>query len=186
MKYTYVGVALVALLTLTQCKKDNDLFMITTGKIGPLTKEARVNQLDSIFSQDSVIRTQPTGNYFSNTNAMIEIYEKGGAKLLQLTANEQSTPQITNIQVFDSRYQTDKGLHLNSTFKDIKDKYQVKSIHNGIQNLVISLEDSEVYITVDKVFLADTLRNQMGATITTNDIPDHATFKFFMIGWSNP
>lgn len=49
---------------------------------------------------------------------------------------------------------------------------------------MVSLEDSDVYITIDKVFLSDTLRNNFGAAIQPGDIPDNATFKFFMVGWS--
>lgn len=184
MKYKFLLIAFFALLILTQCQKDKDLFLISSGKIGHLTKETKLTQLDSIFASDSVVRISSSGSYFNSDASQIEIYEKGGTKLLQLTAKENSTPQITNIQVFDSRYKTEKGLHLNSTFKEVKKKYSVKNIHNGLQNLVVSLEDSDVYITIDKVFLSDTLRNNFGAAIQPGDIPDNATFKFFMVGWS--
>jgi len=176
--------AIISLLLFIQCKKDKDPFLITNNEIGHLTKEIKISQLDSIFSQDSIVKLDAKSSFITRTE-QIEIYEKGGGKLLQINtkAEEGNELKINNIQIFDTRYKTDKGLSLKSTFKDLKDNYTIRSIQNGIQTVIVSLAESDVYITIDKSFLPEHLKNEFGATITENDIPDTATFKFLMIGW---
>lgn len=174
----------ISLLLFIQCKKDKDPFLITNNEIGHLTKEIKISQLDSIFAQDSIVKLDSKNSFITQSN-QIEIYEKGGTKLLQINTKEKENaePKITNIQVFDARYKTDKGLTLKSTFKDLKENYTISSIQNGIQSLVVSLAENDVYITIDKSFLPEELKNEFGATVTADDIPDNATFKFLMIGW---
>lgn len=175
----------ISLLLFIQCKKDKDPFLIVNNEIGHLTKEMKISQLDSIFSKDSIVKIAAKNSFITRTE-QIEIYEKGGIKLLQINtkaATGDDELKINNVQIFDTRYKTDKGLSLNSTFKDLKENYTIRSIQNGIQTIIVSLENSDVYITIDKSVLPENLKNEFGATITENDIPDTAPFKFLMIGW---
>ncbi len=169
-----------------QCSKDKDPFLITKLEIGPLSKTIKINQLDSIYSKDSIVSLLPK-EVFLNQGGQVEIYEKGGAKLLLLSPKNNNDPEskISNIQIFDDRYKTEKGLHLNSTFKDLKEKYTISSIQNGLSSLVISLVESDVYVTISKDVLPESIRNEFGLKIDASDIPDDAKFKFFMIGWEN-
>ena len=77
-----------------------------------MSKEIKVKQLDSIFAQDSIVRLGADSNLFSKSE-QIEVYEKGGEKLLLLTPTSGQDPEskITHIQLFDERYKTEKGIH---------------------------------------------------------------------------
>ncbi len=166
------------------CSKEKDPFLITSTQVGHLTKETKIKQLDSIFEQDSIVKTSADNNFLSDDD-QIEIYEKGGAKLLLLSPKSNNNPEatISNVQIFDERYKTDKGLHLKSTFKDLKDNYTITSILNTMRSLVISVEETDLFITIDKENLPEEIRNQFGAKVEAKDIPDNATFKFLMVGW---
>jgi|TARA_R110000850_G_scaffold241496_1_gene366119 hypothetical protein len=176
----------VASFIFTSCSEEKDPFLITSTHVGHLTKETRIKQLDSIFEQDSIVKTGADSNFLSGDD-QIEIYEKGGAKLLLLSPKSNNNPEatISNVQIFDERYKTDKGLHLNSTFKDLKDNYTITSILNTMNSVVISLAETDLYITIDKEKLPEEIRNQFGAKVEAKDIPDNATFKFLMVGWEN-
>ena len=93
--------------------------------------------------------------------------------------------RITNIQVFDSRYLTDKGLSTASTFADVKANYTIASIENAINSVVVFLADSDIYLTIDKKELPEDLRYNYNARIEATQIPDEATIKYFMIGWDH-
>ena len=107
--------------------------------------------------------------------------------MLLLSPEDENDPNslISNIQVFDNRYKTSKGLHKGSTFKDVKANYTILNIETTINSVVVFLEGSDIFITINKNELPENLRYDPSATIEASQIPDDATFKYFMIGWDN-
>ncbi len=178
-------IALLSLLFL-QCGESKDPYSIETGRVGLIDRDVRIGQIDSIFAQDSVVGLSPTTAALG-TVGEVEIYEKGGSKLLLVSPEDDRDPnaRITNIQVFDSRYLTDKGLSTASTFADVKANYAIASIENAINSVVVFLADSDIYLTIDKKELPEELRYNYNARIEATQIPDEATIKYFMIGWDH-
>lgn len=183
MKKTFFSLLITGLL-LTACSKSTDPFLITSNQVGNLTKETKVKQLDSLFANDSIVKVMAENNPMSTTD-LYEIYEKSGEILMELSVKKNNDPEskISNIQIFDERYKTDKGIHLKSTFKEVTDKYEISPIINTISSLVISLKDTDVYLIIDKEVLSFDLRTQFGAKIEAFDIPGDSKIKFFMVGW---
>ncbi len=181
-KILFIGA--FASLLFVQCGKDSDPFVISNGTIGKLTKEVKIKQIDSIFAEDSIVKINSSPNALE-TQGEVEIYEKGGKKLLLLSPENENDANatITNIQVFDSRFKTDKGLNSASTFKDVKANYTVANIETTINAIVVFLNETDVYLTIDKKSLPEELRYNMDLKIEASQIPDEATFKYFMIGW---
>ena len=176
--------ALLSVIMFTQCGKDADPFLITKERIGPLTKKTQIRQLDSIFANDSIVKLTDVEDALE-TQGEVEVYEKGGKKLMLISPEDEEDPnsRITNIQIFDDRYLTEKGLGLGSTFAEIKANYEIVAIENAINSVVIFLKDSDVFITIDKKLLPEDLRYNFSAKIEATQIPETATFKYFMIGW---
>lgn len=183
MKKTII-IGAVAALLFVQCGKDNDPFTINKGSIGNLNSDIKIKQIDSIFAEDSIVKSNSSPNALE-TQGEVEIYEKGGKRLLLLSPNNESDPNstITNIQVFDARYKTDKGLNSASTFKDVKANYTIENIETTINAVVIFLKDTDVYLTIDKKNLPEELRYDPNIKVKADQIPDDATIKYFMIGW---
>lgn len=186
MKKTLFIIGAVSLL-FVQCKKDSDPFLIKNGAIGNLNKELKIKQIDSIFAGDSIVKINSSPNALE-TQGEVEIYEKGGKKLLLLSPDTENDPNatITNIQVFDARYKTEKGLTTASTFKDVKANYTIDNIETTINAVVVFLKDTDVYLTIDKKSLPEELRYKMDLDIEADQIPDDAPIKYFMIGWDAP
>ncbi|MCW5520970.1 hypothetical protein J1N09_14060 [Aureitalea sp. L0-47] len=174
----------ICLLLLTQCGKDSDPFLISKDSIGPINKTTQMRQLDSIFANDSIVSLTELEEA-PETRGEVEIYEKGGKKLMLLSPENEDDPnsRITNIQIFDERYITDKGLGLGSTFADVKLNYEIVAIENAINSIVVFLKDSDVFITIDKKQLPENLRYNFSAKVEATQIPETATFKYFMVGW---
>src|SRR5690606_19548822 len=103
MKKTLLILGIVS-LAFVQCGKDSDHFAIKNGSIGNLNKEIKIKQIDSIFAEDSIVKINSSPNALE-TQGEVEIYEKGGKKLLLLSPDDETDPNstITNVQVFDSR-----------------------------------------------------------------------------------
>lgn len=180
----FLFTAIVSSFLFAQCGEDKDPFLIENGTIGNLTSEMMMKQVDSIFAQDSIVKLNPIKDALG-TQGEVEIYEKGGAKLLLLSPRVETDPEseIMNIQVFDERYKTGNGLSVASTFKDVKDNYTISNIETTFNAIVVFLEGSDVYITIDKKELPEDLRYNNSLEIEASQIPDTAKFKYFMIGW---
>jgi len=173
-------------LLFVQCAKDTDPFLVSDGSVGNLEKNIRMKQIDSIFAQDSIVKLNPIENALG-TQGEVEIYDQEGNLLLLITPEDDIDPEalISNIQVFDERYRTELGLTPKSTFKEIKDNYTIAAIDNAINSVVVYIKDSEIFITIDKKQLPENIRYNYTAKIETSQIPDEATFKYFMISWDH-
>ena len=183
MKKTIFFAAIITML-FVQCEEEKDPFLVTEGAVGALTKNVQMKQLDSIYAQDSIVKINPIPGAIG-TQGEVEVYEKGGAKLLLLSPYDESDPnsKIANIQIFDDRYKTEKGLTKASTFKDVKAHYEIAGIQNAINSVVIFLKGTNLYITIDKKELPEEVRYNFNQKIEATQIPNNAKFKYFMIGW---
>ena len=166
MKKTIILGAVTAVLTFVQCGEDGNPYLIENGRMGSITRDTQMKQIDSIFANDSIVKLNPIPNALG-TQGEVEIYEKNGNKLLLISPEDESDPdsEISNIQVFDERYETVSGLNVNSTFADIKANYEIEAIENAINSVVIFLKNSEVYITIDKKQLPESIRYNFNAKV---------------------
>ncbi|MGY5848255.1 hypothetical protein ACW6QP_12665 [Salegentibacter sp. HM20] len=184
MKRNLFSLLLISLV-LFSCSKDEDNpFLITATQVGPIKKETRINQLDSIFAEDSLV-SQTSGSQQLRSTDEIKIFEKGGKALLLLEPLQEfdSTSTIGYIRILDARYETKAGLNTGSSFKDIVENYNISRIENTLNAAVIFLDEINAYITIDKKELPADLRYDTDSRIRASQIPDDAKIKYFMIYW---
>ncbi|NNE77321.1 MAG: hypothetical protein HKN31_09645 [Pricia sp.] len=181
MKY---GIYLMCLtMMITQCEKEPDTeFLITKDSIGKLDKISLARDLEVIYANDSIVKDS-TINNISNNSKKVKVFEKGGKHLLTLTPSSDSIPTIENIRIEDSRFITEKGVGLNSTFKDIKNNYSIQKVITSMNNVVLLLRDTDVYFTIDKEELPSSLRYASSVNIEAVQIPDKAKIKYMMVAW---
>lgn len=183
MKTSFFYVIILLLLTMG-CKKEPNPFLIGKQNIGLLTDSTQVKDLELVFPNDSVVKFID-GDEFSGTKNEIEIFEKGGKKLLVLEPNkiQDSMAVIESVQIMDSRYKTDKNITTLSTFKDINDNYKISKISNLINSVVVFVDDINASFTIDKKELPSDLRFDMSLNIEKIQIPDKAKIKYFFVYW---
>jgi len=183
MKKISIAMVVFIALAVMQCVPEKDsTFVISENQIGKLLKTATVSELEAIFVSDSIVKDTASVT-LAVFPKKIEIFEKGGAHLLSLTPNTDSVPGIENIRIVDKRYTTDKGIGIASSFKDIKDNYSIKKVSSSLNNVVVFLKESDLYITIDKKELPADLR-YVNTPIDAVQIPDEAKIKYLMIGWN--
>jgi uncharacterized protein YerC len=166
------------------CEKEQDPFLISANSVGKLTRDVQINELDSVFAQDSIVKQVNEGEFYRKSNE-IEIYDQEGKKLLLLEPVQafDSTSTVGFIQVLDPRFKTAKGLGKESTFKDIVENYNISRIENTLSAAVIFIDEINVYVTIDKKQLPAELRYDTQSRIQASQIPDEAKIKYFMIDW---
>ncbi|KSA14886.1 hypothetical protein I600_1492 [Maribacter dokdonensis DSW-8] len=174
---------IICCILATSCAdQQNNDFKITGNQVGKLSKESLARDIELIFEKDSVVQDTVKLN-FGNGASKIKIYEKGGALLLTLTPNNDSIATIQNVLVNDERFETDKGISKMSTFKEIRENYSIKKIITSLNNVVVLLKDNDLYFTIDKKELPESLRYNANNNIEEVQIPDNAKVKYMMIGW---
>ena len=185
MKNIFFAIVICAIL-ITSCTKDKsvDPFLVQKNQIGLLTDSTQVKDLETIFSNDSVVRYIAGDEFIGSVNT-IEIFEKGGAKLLDLSPEEalDSTSVISSVRIIDKRYKTAKKISTLSTFKDIQDAYKISKIDNLINVIVVSVNELNASFTIDKKELPSSMRFDMNIAIEPIQIPEKAKIKYFMIHW---
>ncbi len=171
-------------ITLFACGSDDSPFLIDNNRVGPLTKEIKISQLDSIFKNDSIVKNT-AGDRQVKTPNNIEIFDRDGTPLLILEPIQQfdSTSTVGYIQVLDPRFETAKGLSTQSTFGDVVKHYSISRIENTLNSAVVFIDELNLYLTIDKKELPSSLRYDTDTRITASQIPDNAKIKYFMISW---
>lgn len=179
-----IAFIVLSILLFVQCEEEKDPYLISNNSVGNLTIGMKIKQVDSIFANDSIVRLNPSQNE-SSTTGEVEIYEKGGKKLMLISPRDNNNPDalISNFQFFDTQYKTIKGLNSGSTFKDIKANYEIANIETTLSTIVIFLKDSDVFINIDKKELPENLRYNPSFVIEAVNIPDEAKIKYFMLSW---
>ena len=177
----------VILLFLFACKNDEitvDPFAIETLSIGMLTDSTQVKDLDMVFAQDSITKYIGGDEFIGDINDF-QVYDTSGKLLLELTPREDldSTSTIKTVRILDSRFSTDKGLNNKSLFGTIKSQYTISSIQNTLRNVIVSIDDINVYFTIDKNKLPAAIKFETADTITIDQIPDNAVIKDLYIQW---
>ncbi len=184
---TRIFIVLLTSALILSCQKEEkqDPFEISNNRIGLLTHEIKINQLDSVFASDSIVTI--SGEKSLSSSNEIEIYEKGGAKLLVLEAKNESDPTSTieNIQIIDARYKTHTGLSSESIFKEVKDHYTISKINNTLSTAVIFVDSIQAYFTIDKKELPREFQYTTDIKIKASDIPDSSKIKHFWINWDS-
>ncbi len=171
---------------IASCSKKTDPLLVDKGRVGLITNETTVKQLDSIFALDSIVTLSAENSLFLKSD-QIEIYENDSTKLFLIIPRLNNNPysKIASIHIFDSRYKTSKGITKESTFGDIKKHYTIAEVSHTLSSLIVTLEDNDFYFVFDKNVLPERFLNGYRGKIEAEDIPESAPVKFFMVSWED-
>lgn len=179
-KYT---IALLAVLMFHfSCEPEPDpKFIIAEDKVGFLSKDTNLSELEQLFASDSIVR-DTLNLELGKVREQIRIYESGGAHLLTVTPSGDSLNTASNIRIHDPRFQTLTGIGINSTYGDIEKAYPIGKVSPAMNNIVLLLKNSNLYMTIDKSQLPESLRYSSGP-VEAVQIPDMAKIKYLMVAW---
>lgn len=182
MRKTLYTITLIAGL-LASCGQQDQKFVIKDDQIGLLHKGALIKQVDSIFAQDSIVSSSAKAiEGFQNE---VTVFDKEGNRLMVLSPDQNNNPNspITHIQITDPRYKTTKGIGINSTYGDIKKQYTIQKVETTFSSVIVFLENSPIYISIDKDALPENIRYNLNLKVEPTQIPNDAKIKLFMVSW---
>jgi hypothetical protein len=181
----FVFAVLVSLL-ITSCS-NSERYEVKKGKVGLLTPKTSINELSVIFKNDSIVSNLSEGslgsNYFQDDDEYL-IYDKQGKHLLTIVPKQQldSTSTIKSVQIIDSRFKTETGLNISSTFSDINLTNNINKIESSLSSATLFIDDLNATIAIDKEELG--LKPFSNQKVNLDQIPDLAKMKSFIV-WFN-
>lgn len=176
---------IVVAIAFVQCS-NNDKYLIAKGQVGFLTDDTTLNSIGDLYEDDSLVNLNidTTQTFLANSNRELIVYAKGGKKMLEIVPEDgnDENSKIKSVQIFDKNFQTDKGISLKSTFKDINENYMVNKVETTLTSATLFIDELNATIAIDKKELG--LNTFSREEIRLEQIPDIAKIKFFTI-WFN-
>lgn len=184
MKIKYI-ILIAVCIGIISCSTEADPFLISKQSIGLLTDSTQVKDLKAIFPNDSIAIYESDSEFVGSVND-INIYDSTGNISLVLSPTKalDSTALIKTIKVISENYVTNKGVNTLSTFKDIRENYEISKIQNSLKSVIISTKDINAFFVIDKEELPAALRFDMSLNIEGVQIPDEAKVKNFFLQWN--
>jgi hypothetical protein len=178
-------IVIVFSLFIISCN-NNSKFKIEKGMVGNITTKTTIQDLNTIFKNDSIVKNLSEGalgdNYFQDDDEFL-IFEKGGKHLLTIVPKEQldSTSTIKSIEIHDNRFKTENGISLSSNFSEINASNSVRP-ESTLQSVTLFLDELNATITIDKEELG--IKDIITQKISLEQIPDLAKINSFIV-WFN-
>ena len=141
---------------------NNANYLIKKGKVGKINSKSIVKDIDSLFSNDSVVKRIGGGDYMFESEDKYLIYDNLNNHLLTLIPKQQhdANEKIETIQIYSNKFITSKGINIDgierlneNTFR-WEGKYEYDSPNDAItiSNSIIKGEDN--IIKDEKFFIA--------------------------------
>ena len=166
----------VASVILVKCGKEND-YLISKGRLGDIQKDTDFNDLDRMFSNDSVEKF--TGD--SDLLKEYRVFDAEGQPMLVFvpkTEND-SIKGIELVKIFSNAYKTEKGIGTASSFKDVADNYTIDKIEPSFSAAILFVDELDATISLDKQDL--NLGEFDMSPIRQDQIPDLARIKYITL-----
>lgn len=149
-----------------------------------------IQDLNHIFAKDSIVdnaqdEDQEKENVYTlSDDSEVEVFSKEGKKLLEIIPTDMldSLATIKCIQIFDSKFKTEKGISLASTFRDINENYIINKVETSLTSATLFIDELNATIAIDKKELGINAFSR--EEISIDQIPDIAKIKYFTI-WFN-
>lgn len=189
MKLLKVMIAIMFIISLFSCT-GNSSFIIEKGRVGELTNKTTIEDLSSIFKNDSIViklseltLTKDQKNKFFSDDDEYTIFSKKGKKLLTIIPLKQhdSTSTIKSVEIYSNKYKTKEGISLYSPFKDIRNAYSI-DITNTLLSAHIDIDKLNATMSIDKKEIGINEFNR--ENINIDQIPDLAKLNHFTV-WFN-
>ncbi|MEO9569994.1 MAG: hypothetical protein ABJH82_07950 [Polaribacter sp.] len=187
IKKNILPIMLIAFSLLIVSCSNNSKFKIEKGRVGELTPQTTIQDLNKIFANDSIVVNLSEGaqgeNYFQEDDEYY-IFEKGGKLLLKIMPKEQldSTSTIKSIEILDERFKTESGITLNSRYSEINANNNINRVESTLQSATLFLDNLNTTITIDNEELG--LKEFNTQKVSKEQIPDLAKMKSFIV-WFN-
>ena len=182
----YYAVFIFSLVILS-CKTEKEetkqnRFEIKKHHVGIITDSTQIKDLKVLFCNDSIVNYKEDDSFIGGINTY-DIFENNGNLILSIVPYEalDSTSTIDFILIKDSRYKTEKGISVLSTYQDIKNTYSISEFRNTLNSIELIINEIDATFIIDKKELLTTF--DYGVEIDSTQLPNSSKFSSFIINF---
>ena len=184
----FTGIFLWGFLFLTGCQKNNTT--IAKNRVGMLTNQTKIKAIKTLFKNDSIVKRNSEGTLGNNDLEEVgHIYifdKKTHKKMLRITPENMAdeTSNISNIMIYDARFTTENGTHINSPFEKIRLQEKITKTGVTFTKVLLYLDDINGVISLKKSDLK--INSYDLKKVRLAQIPDKATPQNIQVWFDAP
>jgi hypothetical protein len=159
-----------------QCGQDKDT-LIQKNHLGKIGRNTTIEELDKIFEKDSIEKIPTNASLIREYN-VFGINGKLDLTIVPSVTND-SLSGLEHVKIYTSRYSTEKGISVTSTFKDIADNYSIDKIEPSFNAAILFVDELNATISLNKKDLG--LDEFDMSDIQQGQIPDEASIMYITL-----
>lgn len=174
---------MVAVLAISCNSKDTT---IALDKVGPITNKTTVEELESLFKNDSIVSRLTEGdlgniNDYIADNDTYLVYEEGGKLLLSISPVNplDSVSKIKSVTVFGDAYKTKANVGISSTFNELNVNHNIDKLEATFKLVTVFVKDINATFTIDKASVG--IKAFTLGDIDKAQIPEASKFTSFTV-----
>ncbi len=149
-----IAFILVATIAIS-CTKSNTT--IALNKVGGITNETTVQDLENLFKNDSIVSRYSEGDLGNKNTYVLDndshlVYKKGGDLLLSISPVNplDSVSKIRSVTVFGKEYKTEHDVNMFSSFNDLNVNHNIQKLEASFNLVTVFVKDINATLTLDK------------------------------------
>ncbi len=178
-----ISILVILTLAILSCTQKNTDFLISKKQVGKITDSTKVKDLKALFKNDSLIKNTEGQSAFEAYDEYT-LYDKKTKKpvlIIVPTKPNDDNSLIKTVEIINDKFKTDKGISINSNFKDFKQSHKVGKVDESFKYLVVYIDDLNATVDIKKSELPLEAQNNPSIKVDATIIPENAKIKHFIV-----
>lgn len=160
---------------------------ITPSSVWVFQKGATIGEVLSMYPADLIHKTIGTDEFGEPYYDNYEIYDSTGTHLLTLTPERQNkmTSKINRVLIVDSRFRTENGIGINSTYSDLLNFCTVTDYQPTIERIVLIVDSLNASFSISKKDLKPGWWDENEKDINPSKVPGDSKILGLTVWWKN-
>lgn len=164
----------------------NQEFLIASGQVGIIKKGMTIKDLYSLFSEDQIKKIKTKSELTADASDNFYVYDKQNRLLLiasPQTKNDEGS-RITRLVIKDKRYQTAKGIGLQSNVGQVREAYENTDFIPSLDEIIMFVPEIDANFEINPRHLSSKVWNDSTGVIIADSIPNRTTVTTLAVFWN--
>ncbi len=159
---------------------------VTTNSIGTVSDKQTLAEILQKIPKEQIKKTVGHGEFAEDKYDDYQIYTHNKQHLFTLTPKQIGSTQqkINRVLINSPFFVTDKGIHNQSTYGDIKQAYTITKIEPTREHIVLVVDEINANFAIAKTKLDKGWWNEDNKMVNQDKIPNSAQVDSFILWWN--
>lgn len=165
---------------------EKEEFLIAPNQVGLIKKGMTIKDLSTIFPENQIKKIKTKSELTADATDNFYVYDKQNRLLLiasPKTKNDEGS-KITRIVIKDKRYQTPKGIGLQSTVGEIRNAYENTDFIPSLDEIILFVPEIDANFEINPRQLQRNVWNDSTGMIIADSIPDRTNVTTLAVFWN--